>query len=194
MRINRKEEIIKATIKLSSKYGLSNISMSKIADEVGIKKASLYNHFPSKDSLIIEVYNYLRLNSLNNTLKYDVPLNLEDPVSLLYSSSINYLNMVQDKNMLSFYKIIYSERCYNQIAAKIITEETTKMINATKQLFELLESSNILHFFDLEIASASFAFTIHGFIDYAFDSEEKNEITRNKIKNYINWFCKIFKE
>ena len=44
MNENRKEEIILATLKLASKKGLGNVSMSMIAESIGIKKSSLYNH------------------------------------------------------------------------------------------------------------------------------------------------------
>ena len=58
--MNRKEEIIQATLSLASEKGLSNISMSQIAEYIGIKKPSLYNHFKSKDEIIEATYQYLR--------------------------------------------------------------------------------------------------------------------------------------
>lgn len=53
--MNRREEIIFNTLKLASKNGLASVSMSQIAKETGIKKASLYNHFSSKDEIIEEI-------------------------------------------------------------------------------------------------------------------------------------------
>lgn len=55
-----KEEIIAALLTLSSEYGLSRVSMSMVADKVGIKKPSLYNHFASKEELVEAAYRYLR--------------------------------------------------------------------------------------------------------------------------------------
>ena len=43
----RKKEIIMATLELAANKGLGNVSMNMIADKVGIKKPSLYNHFKS---------------------------------------------------------------------------------------------------------------------------------------------------
>ena len=45
--MNRKEEIILAALELASVNGLKSVSMSQIADRVGIKAPSLYNHFKS---------------------------------------------------------------------------------------------------------------------------------------------------
>jgi AcrR family transcriptional regulator len=44
--------------------GYSASSMEEIAAKVGIRKASLYNHFPSKESLLEEVYAQLRAKML----------------------------------------------------------------------------------------------------------------------------------
>ncbi len=54
--MNTKEKIILSTLDLASKYGLKSLSMSQIAESVGIKKPSLYNHFNSKQELIKEIF------------------------------------------------------------------------------------------------------------------------------------------
>lgn len=42
-----------------AEYDYSSMSMRKIADEVGIKAASIYNHFPSKDAILEQMYDCL---------------------------------------------------------------------------------------------------------------------------------------
>ena len=64
--MNKKEEIIISTLNLASEFGLKSLSMSQIADSVGIKKPSLYNHFNSKEELIKEMYEYIRNKSKQN--------------------------------------------------------------------------------------------------------------------------------
>ena len=61
--MSRKEEIIYATLELASAKGMQGVSMSQIADKVGIKAPSLYNHFKSKDEIIQEMYRFLRENA-----------------------------------------------------------------------------------------------------------------------------------
>ena len=58
--MTRKEEIISATQELASEYGLKAVSLGQIADRVGIRKASLYNHFSSKEEIVGEMYSVLR--------------------------------------------------------------------------------------------------------------------------------------
>ena len=56
---NTKREIITAALDLFSTQGFEATSISQIADAVGIRKASLYSHFESKqailDQLILQV-------------------------------------------------------------------------------------------------------------------------------------------
>ena len=57
---DRKEEIINATLELAAENGLGTVSMQQIADRVGITKASLYNHFSSRDEIVDAMYERLR--------------------------------------------------------------------------------------------------------------------------------------
>lgn len=57
---NRKEEIVLATLELAAQKGLASVSMSMIADKIGIKKPSLYKHFKSKDEIVEAMYQFLR--------------------------------------------------------------------------------------------------------------------------------------
>ena len=63
---NRKEEIILATLELAAEKGLAGVSMSMIADKIGIKKPSLYKHFSSKDEIVEAMYQFLREQSKKN--------------------------------------------------------------------------------------------------------------------------------
>ena len=49
---SRKEEIVLVTLELAADKGLANVSMSMIADKIGIKKPSLYKHFASMDEIV----------------------------------------------------------------------------------------------------------------------------------------------
>ena len=189
--MSKKEEIIYATLELAAEYGLKSLSMSQIAEKVGIKKPSLYNHFESKEILIKEMYQLIREKSKEN-----ISINNLDYIKgksakeILSQSVFNYKKMVTDGRMIKFYKVIYSERPINPEATQIIIEETKKMIEATKMLFNFLQESNKLYIDNIEIAATSFAMTIHSLIDYENDCRMVNEDVNNKmIQNYIDWFC-----
>ena len=66
MGTNRKEEIILTTLELAAEKELAGVSMSMIADKIGIKKPSLYKHFSSKDEIVEAMYQFLREQSKKN--------------------------------------------------------------------------------------------------------------------------------
>lgn len=193
--MTKKEEIILATLDLASHYGLKSLSMSQIAESVGIKKPSLYNHFDSKESLIKEMYNYIREKSKenlsNSSINDEEYMKNKSAYEILSGYVQNYKNLVTNEKMFNFYKVIYSERTTNKKACEIIVEETNKMIEATKMLFNYLKMSKKIDIDDVEVCSISFAMTIHSLIDYELDQKMTGQKSdKDLIDNYIKWFCK----
>ncbi len=68
-----------------------------------------------------------------------------------------YVNMNHQEKLLTFYKVIYSERSIQPMAARIVAEETERMIIATKQLFYAMEVHKLLHFENADMSAVSFA-------------------------------------
>ena len=168
--MERKEEIIQATLMLASKNGIDNVSMSQIATQLGIKKPSLYNHFRSKDEIVKAMYDYLRTQAKEKLKITDLDYgklvkdkSLEEVLKLMVH---NYCKMSTQSEMFSFYKIIYSTRTTNVVAAQIMCEETEKMILATKNLFYALQVHQKIFVKDIDQAAISFTMTIHSLIDY----------------------------
>ena len=61
-----KERLFDIAIRLISTNGFENVSMRDIANETGIKAASIYNHFSSKEEILDTIYNYYRIHRLDN--------------------------------------------------------------------------------------------------------------------------------
>ena len=194
----RKKEIIMATLELAANKGLGNVSMNMIADKVGIKKPSLYNHFASKEELVEAMYQFLREEAKKNAnvgaIDYTVIFAGKSALEILRMMVGGYFHMNQQEHMLNFYKVIYSERSIQPMAAKILAEETEKMIIATKQLFYAMEVHKLLHFQNADMSAVSFAMTVHGLMDYELDLRSGGCKTENQERNgldeYFQWFCK----
>ena len=196
MSMNRKEEIVLITLELAAEKGLANVSMSMIADKIGIKKPSLYKHFASKEEIVEAMYEYLRRQAKEKAniklIDYSTFFAGKTVYEILQSVVRGYIQMNHQEKMLNFYKVIYSERSLNPMAAKIVAEETDKMIIATKQLFFAMEVHKLLHFTNPDMSAVSFAMTIHGLMDYELDQSNGNcsyETDKNLLDDYLKWFC-----
>ena len=196
MSMNRKEEIVLVTLELAAEKGLANVSMSMIADKIGIKKPSLYKHFASKEEIVEAMYGYLRRQAKEKAnikpIDYSIFFEGKTAYEILQSVVRGYIQMNHQEDMLNFYKVIYSERSLNSMAAKIVAEETDKMIIATKQMFYAMEVHKLLHFTNPDMSAVSFAMTIHGLMDYELDqrnSKCRGETDRKLLDDYLKWFC-----
>ena len=192
---NRKEEIVLTTLELAAQKGLANVSMSMIADKIGIKKPSLYKHFKSKDEIVEAMYQFLRQQAKEKAnikpMDYSTFFAGKTAYEVLQSAVHGYIQMNHQEQMLNFYKVIYSERPLNPMAAKIVAEETEKMILATKQLFYAMEVHKVLHFNNADMSAVSFAMTVHGLMDYELDQRygECQDEKIDLLEEYLKWFC-----
>lgn len=75
------------------------------------------------------------------------------------------------------------------MAAKILAEETGKMIIATKQLFYAMEVHKLLHFQNADMSAVSFAMTVHG-LNWTFEVENVKQRIRKEtiLTNICNGF------
>ena len=190
MGTNRKEEIILTTLELAAEKGLAGVSMSMIADKIGIKKPSLYKHFSSKDEIVEAMYQFLREQSKKNANIKPVDFSQIFQGKTAYEVLQGYVNMNHQEKLLTFYKVIYSERSIQPMAARIVVEETERMIIATKQLFYAMEIHKLLHFENADMSAVSFAMTVHGLMDYELDQKYGyDEDPKNLLDEYLKWFC-----
>lgn len=193
--MNRKEEIMKATATLASQKGLANVSLSQIAKKIGISKAALYNHFSSKEEIIIHLYEYLRKKASGNLNTTDIDYGQfvkgKDATTILNAVVNDYKALNSGTDIANFYKIIASEQFYSKEASEIMARETERMIRATKNLFYAMEVHHILKFNNVDYSAISFALTIHGMLDYEniLHISQNDNNTDIAISDYIDFFC-----
>lgn len=198
--MDRKEEIILAALELASENGLKSVSMSQIAEKVNIKAPSLYNHFKSKDEIVKEMYGFLREKA--KQIRSPGFVNSEDFQAktleqILSESVAAYVKMITDQDMMLFFRVLYSERSINPIAAQIMLEETEHMIQATKNLFYGLVVHGKMKNNDVDTAAITFALTVHSLIDYRMDvltagnkdrlDDGESALTK-EMTDFIKWF------
>ena len=66
-----KEHIFDVFVEMTSALGYENVSMRDIADKVGIKVASIYNHFETKAKILEYAYDYYAQRQYDNRKPVD---------------------------------------------------------------------------------------------------------------------------
>lgn len=196
-RRNTKEDIILATLELASENGLKSVSMQQIADKVGIRKASLYNHYSSKEEIITAMYGSIRRASKQRSeipeVDYDSLADIGTLREVLIGAVQSYMRIVKDPQMNLFYKIIMNERSVDKIAAEIMVQETRAMIDSTAKLFAALQRKGKADFSDVNSAAFLFSMSVHSTIDYCFDLEQlEDHGYEDLMESMIDEFCRRY--
>ena len=107
------------------------------------------------------------------------------------------MGMVSNKYMLQFFKVLYSERATNSIAAAIIVEETERMLQSARNMFYALVVHGKIKNENVDVAAMTYSLTIHSLIDYRMDlltagkvdefGEDGSPIPKN-ILDFVQWF------
>ena len=95
--MNTKEKIFNVSLDLFSKKGYDSVSLREIAEEVGIKKSSIYSHYSSKEAILMDIFDQFtksfEIDSEEIELREDNPL-LENPELFYHMGSEAIKNML----------------------------------------------------------------------------------------------------
>jgi len=142
-----KTQIFNAALRLFAASGVENVSMRDIATNVGIKSASIYNHFTSKEQIVEACYDFFLGN-------YDINrLNKEQYMQILQNGTKEEVVMATnnqfpkeiEENMI-FAMIVLFSRIYTD--AKAIERYTQQINDSMRFLKELFETGIEIGRFD----------------------------------------------
>jgi AcrR family transcriptional regulator len=153
-----KEDVYQAALEIFASKGYSASSMDEIAAKVGIKKASLYNHFPGKEYLLEEAYRRLRAKTLPAEAPQDDRQGEEaaiaEPESLAWSGAEQALRAIIERFISAWgdretdlmWTVVSEEQYVDPRAAAIIFDLTELYLARTAAFFEKLRAASLTSF------------------------------------------------
>lgn len=96
-------EIKDAALKYFTMHGYEGASLSQIAEEVGMKKQSLYAYFKGKDDLFLQVLRDAKEAELASKIKYLNRMDSVDPGKDLYGFLRLVIDLFQKDEQLKFW-------------------------------------------------------------------------------------------
>ena len=151
--MNTKEKIFNISIDLFSKKGYDSVSLREIAEEVGIKKSSIYSHYPSKEAILIDIFEYFTdffkynelINSKDLLLTADNEILLENPELFYHKGSEAIKVMVSEERNLKIWKLIFIQMHYNEnIRIFFQNEILAKPLLFWNEFFTILKEKGII--------------------------------------------------
>ena len=151
--MNTKEKIFDVSIDLFSKKGYDSVSLREIAEEVGIKKSSIYSHYPSKEAILMDIFEYFTglfeynelLNSNDYVLRQDNQILLENPEIFYHMGSEAIKVMLSEERNLQIWKLIFIQMYYNEDIRLFFQKEILiKPLIFWNNFFTILKENGII--------------------------------------------------
>ena len=196
---NTKQEILKASLELFSVQGFEATSISQIADAVGIRKASLYSHFVSKqailDAIVKEVLEQYGKHSIFARANWEkdagnLPLTADEAVGMI-QGQIRYV--LHDPAISRSRKMLVIEQFQNPSLAKLQTKQNYEdIMHYFTGLVGFLIRQGALAEDDPEIMAAQLCLPISVWINLCDREPEREQEVMELVERHIRQFFRLY--
>ncbi len=179
-----KEKIIRAVLDSAFDKSVGGTSLADISEKLGIKKASLYNHYESRDAMVKDTIAYcgdlLRKTSF---IPADMTATAQKyPAETVLKGIVNrWIKLNEKEPLLQVYVFVESEKYFSNQSAAIVSETRNKLIEQTVSALTALSDAQKIK--SLDAASAKgyaviFASTVRDILDI-YLTDKKVQIRSN---------------
>ena len=196
---NTKQEILAAALELFSVRGFEATSISQIASAVGIRKASLYSHFESKqailDALVKDILEQYATHSLFARTDWendarDLPVT-PDAAAQMILGQIRYI--LHDPVISRARKMLVIEQFQNRSLAKLQTKQNySDVMEYFTGLVKQLIRQGVLAEDDPEIMAAQLCLPISEWINLCDREPEREPEVMELVDKHIRQFFKVY--
>ena len=197
---NTKQEILEASLELFSVQGVEATSISQIASAVGIRKASLYSHFDSKqailDALVKDVLQQYGAHSIFARADWEkddsnLPLTSDAAVQMI-QGQIRYI--LHDPTIQRARKMLVIEQFQNPELAKLQTKQNySDVLQYFTGLINRLIQKGVLAEDDPEIMAAQLCLPISMWINLCDREPEREPEVMELVERHIQQFFSIYR-
>ena len=151
--MNTKEKIFDVALDLFSKKGYDSVSLREIADNVGIKKSSIYSHYESKEAILMDIFEYMTdlfeydelLNDDDLNLNENNEVLLENPELFYHKGSEAIRKMFSQEKNLKIWKLIFIQMNHNEKIRQYFQNEIlVKPLMFWNGFFNILKENGII--------------------------------------------------
>ena len=197
---NTKQEILAASLELFSAQGFEATSISQIAGAVGIRKASLYSHFESKqailDALVKEVLEQYGTHSIFAKSNWEkdsdnLPRTPDAAVQMI-QGQIRYI--LHDPSISRARKMLVIEQFRNPELAKLQTKQNyTDVLGYFTGFVKQLIRQGVLAEEDPQIMAAQLCLPISVWINLCDREPEREAEVMVLVEKHIRQFFRVNK-
>lgn len=198
---NTKQEILEASLELFSVQGFEATSISQIANAVGIRKASLYSHFESKqailDALVKDVLEQYEKHSIFARANWEkdaanLPLTADEAVGMI-QGQIRYI--LHDPTIQRARKMLVIEQFQNRSLAKLQTKQNySDVLGYFTGMIKCLIQKGVLAEDDPEMMAAQLCLPISVWINLCDREPEREPEVIELVSRHIQQFFRVYQK
>lgn len=199
---NTKQEILEASLDLFSVQGFEATSISQIADAVGIRKASLYSHFESKqailDAIVKEVLEQYAQHSIFALADWEDPDFTKDKQHITPDAAVQMIQrqlryILHDPSISRSRKMLVIEQFQNRSLAKLQTKQNYEdVMRYFTGLVGFLIRQGVLAEDDPEIMAAQLCLPISVWINLCDREPEQEGEVMELVERHIRQFFRLY--
>jgi len=189
-----KERIFDVSIELFAAKGFDAVSVREIARGVGIRESSIYNHYPSKNAILDDIFQYFEKELIKmRPPEAQNPAKLNELTPDVFRERVKRtLNILKTPKMAKIFQISSSEQFRDERAKKIILHTLIKEPQQfTEKVLEKMVENKTIKPINPKILSVEFQYPLFSlFLEYLLlRSEDSDTITvEDAITNHVNYF------
>lgn len=190
-----RQKILDAALDLFSTQGFKATSVSQIADRVGIRKASMYSHFASKQEILESLMQETMKHYERHTIFFDSRIADQDlnvkSITEIIVGQIRYI--IHEPQIVKGRKMLTVEQFRNPILAELQTKQNyTNVMNFFAGLVKKLIEQGKLADNDPEIMAAQLCLPISVWINLCDREPEREDEVTELIRRHITQFFEIY--
>ena len=195
---NTKQDILEASLELFSVQGFEATSISQIASAVGIRKASLYSHFESKQAILDALMKDVLDQYAEHSIFAQADWNGEDAPTPEATEQIILGQMryiLHDPHICRARKMLAVEQFRNPELAKLQTRQNyTDVLAYFTALVERLIRSDVLAGEDPGIMAAQLCLPISAWINLCDREPEREDEVMELVRRHIAQFFRVYRK
>lgn len=157
----KRDDILNAAIQDFDKHGFQKTSMDQVAKTANVSKRTVYNHFPSKESLFREIIMLMRDQGLAAmSYKYQREQPLEVQLSAMAEQE---MTLLKSKSFISLSRLVIAECIHAPEMAEKALNQMEQTETGLKKWLKQAHDDKQLEIDDIEFASTQFLSLLKAF-------------------------------
>lgn len=197
-----KQKILEESLKLFSEKGYEGVSMREIAAAVGIRGASIYNHFKGKEAIFQGIFEEM-------TKRYDgVAAMLSIPTEETTEAAQRFIGLgeqemlqlakalftffAQDEFVVRFRRMLVAEQNRSPLAAKTLKSYYFDApIQYQAGLFEKMQQCGAFEGYDAKTMALHFYSPVYYLLS-RYDLEQDYDRCIKELEQHVHWFINLY--